>query len=331
MASLLYDVMGKSYLIPNPQPWRRHMQEAIKHAVVFKIDNVADYYWRAGRDDWRIERDYPNLAPPYPLMWLEYALPKEVFTENGVIAIPDSLQGKRRAYLIRAVEGGPFPEVHWSLSVYTLFETQADASVPGIETVEGKYYIGLTDHGQVARGADGQLLHGIDWDGEFTQSAEVEEFLRKQENLLHPVYLALSFMHCKNVELVEQGGERQNPQTGKRIRPRHGARSKHYTIQIEAMKKVLRHEGESEPKGLKHALSVCRGHFKYFGPAEVSGHPQGVDTGLLFGKYAGVYWWESQVRLAPGEKPPTYVVNPPKEAADDADAGAQDDSQKLAA
>jgi hypothetical protein len=51
------------------------------------------------------------------------------------------------------------------------------------------------------------------------------------------------------------------------------------------MKKILHYEGHSNKTGLTKAIHICRGHFKDF--SKGSG---------LFGKFKGMYWWESQVR-----------------------------------
>ena len=71
------------------------------------------------------------------------------------------------------------------------------------------------------------------------------------------------------------------------------------------MKKVLREEGKSEETGLKHALHICRGHFKDY-----------RDGKGLFGRYKDIYWWESQVR-GNGEHGVVlkdYNVNEPSES-----------------
>jgi hypothetical protein len=51
------------------------------------------------------------------------------------------------------------------------------------------------------------------------------------------------------------------------------------------MRRALDIEGEARTKGLRHALHICRGHFKTFS-----------EESPLFGKHTGTYWWESQVR-----------------------------------
>src|SRR5215471_15513356 len=40
--------------------------EHIGDAVWLDIQNVADYYLNADQEIWDIDRDFPNLAPPWP-------------------------------------------------------------------------------------------------------------------------------------------------------------------------------------------------------------------------------------------------------------------------
>ena len=80
--------------------------------------------------------------------------------------------------------------------------------------------------------------------------------------------------------------------------------SRYYTLNIEPMKKVLREEGKVESHGLKHALSVCRGHFANY--TEGKG---------LFGKYHGQFWIPQHVRGSANQGVVTkdYAVNAPQE------------------
>jgi len=109
-------------------------------------------------------------------------------------------------------------------------------------------------------------------------------------------------MHCKNVQLKTQIppaplSKKYQKKTGRPL-------VKYKVLEIEPMKKVLRTEGQSETLGLKHALHICRGHFKDY--SNGSG---------LFGKYKGLYWWESTVRGNPanGVVIKDYNVNPPQD------------------
>jgi hypothetical protein len=94
--------------------------------------------------------------------------------------------------------------------------------------------------------------------------------------------LALSFLHCKNVTLATNTPPAKLSRAHQKRRGRPLMTFK--TLEIEPMKRVLKHEGRSETTGLKKALHICRGHFK-----DYSKHG-------LFGKYKGLYWWDSHVR-----------------------------------
>jgi len=116
--------------------------------------------------------------------------------------------------------------------------------------------------------------------------------------LLFPVWLALSFCHCKNVEVVPQ----HHLQRGKPQRYRGRPRVVYHTLNIHPMRRVLQGEGHSASTGLKRALSICRGHFKDY--AQGKG---------LFGKLHGLYWWEQHLRGASqsGVSVADYAVQAP--------------------
>jgi hypothetical protein len=101
---------------------------------------------------------------------------------------------------------------------------------------------------------------------------------------LLPVLMTISFMHCKNVTI-------QSTEPSAKLQKARERRGKlplftFKTLEIKPMVKILKEEGESDTKGLKHALHICRGHFKDFS--------QGL--GLGRGHAHGLYWWDSQVR-----------------------------------
>lgn len=98
-----------------------------------------------------------------------------------------------------------------------------------------------------------------------------------------PALLAVNFMHCRNVEVIEHLPNHR--QSKKRERKRGHPLIKFKTLRIEPIKKVLHEEGQIESNGLGVALHICRGHFKDY--REGKG---------LFGKHKEVYWWDMQSR-----------------------------------
>lgn len=103
-----------------------------------------------------------------------------------------------------------------------------------------------------------------------------------------PSLLAICFLHCSNVTVVEH-----DPLVSRQMRRQSQRREqkglppfiKFHTLEITALQKVLSEQGGVERNGMAMALHLCRGHFKDFrqGPG-------------LFGKHRGLYWWDSQAR-----------------------------------
>jgi hypothetical protein len=106
--------------------------------------------------------------------------------------------------------------------------------------------------------------------------------------LLTPLLLAVSFMHCRNVTQREEEpaaklSTRHRRKTGRPL-------SRYHVLDIQPMREILDREGEAQTKGLRQALHICRGHFKTYGP-----------EAPLLGKHTGTYWWTSHVRGAAEE------------------------------
>jgi hypothetical protein len=99
-----------------------------------------------------------------------------------------------------------------------------------------------------------------------------------------PVWVGLSFLHCKNVTIQST----EPPVKLQKARERRGKLPlfTFKTLEIKPMTKILREEGQSETLGLARALHICRGHFKDYskGPGLGRNHSKGL------------YWWDSQVR-----------------------------------
>lgn len=86
--------------------------------------------------------------------------------------------------------------------------------------------------------------------------------------------LALQFLNCKNI--IRQENQIKKKRIGQQKRIKKLYFEKYYTLAIEPMKKILNEEGQAQTHGIKHAMHVCRGHFKR--------------------RKTGVYWWSDHVR-----------------------------------
>jgi hypothetical protein len=105
-------------------------------------------------------------------------------------------------------------------------------------------------------------------------------------NAVFPAILAIAFMHCKNVDVVDVA---PNPKEAAAFRKRHGRPPVRFkTLDIGPLRRVLDSQGHAQRDGLGSAMHLCRGHFKTF-----------TEEAPLFGKLTGTYWWEPQVRGDP--------------------------------
>lgn len=112
---------------------------------------------------------------------------------------------------------------------------------------------------------------------------------------IHPVLLAVSFLHCKNVVLQDESVPKP---LAKKYHLKTGQWPVRYkTLVIEPLKQILRHEGGSDRNGLAKAMHICRGHFRDYrqGPG-------------LFGKYHQLVWSPMTVRGTKGKSVPPREI-----------------------
>lgn len=250
----------KSRLFNAIKQLNKEMASLLSEAVIFNIDNVAEYYWQSPQQHWHIEKDFPILTLPFDTCYFEYQ--RRIKEGDNKVERIGIVVGKKRfntdresvSFLVFATiknEIGFFGGVNFWLDGKGCFVPE-----PGQKSHEIKYMIPKV------------------WGNELT-----EEIRNSICSFLHPVWLAVSFLHCKNVTIEPRGA---GLNLGKR--KRHEPNCRYHVLVIEPMKKILKTEGRSDEVGLKRALHICRGHFKDF-----------RETGL-FGKFRDIYWWNPQLR-----------------------------------
>ncbi|MGD0272511.1 MAG: hypothetical protein ABSB96_02100 [Gaiellaceae bacterium] len=109
------------------------------------------------------------------------------------------------------------------------------------------------------------------------------EWTNSLAEFLCPAAFAISLLHCRNVSLrtvdpPEKLSRKAERQHGRPL-------VSYHVLDIEPMRRVLDSDGEAQTKGLRHALHICRGHFKTF-----------TEDAPLFGRHVGTYWWPAYVR-----------------------------------
>lgn len=257
---------------------------------VLLIDNVAEYFFSSEQEYWDLSVDFPNLAPPYPAFWCECKLAKRIHSkEFGDTDLSAKVPRGRLGMLIHGltrenVNGEDIPEnACWILWC--------------------ELFIDYDHRGVTATGPHGSTFLCIDAQGAIIDTPSMQslgedsdaDILRNLMTWFHPAFLAMSFLHCRNVTVVEN--EVPAP-LAKKYRARTGVQPCRYkTLIIEPLKQILRTQGRSGEVGLQKALHICRGHFKDY--REGRG---------LFGKYHQLVWQPSIVRGTKGKSAPPREI-----------------------
>lgn len=276
--------------------WRNHaaqIMRTLRHQIpVLLIDNVAEYYM-SGTDQeyWDLKEHFPNIAPPFPIFWTEHRVPREIHSrEFGTTQMTgnDGCGIKARTGILwmaaEEFKGEDIPEnTKWILAAEVF--TDYDFRGHNIEGPAGTWFFCIDAQGVIV---DRPELHAY-------VEPRWHEALSNFVPWLHPALLAVSFMHCKNVKLIDN--EQPKP-LAKKYHARTGVwPAPWHTLEIEPLKQILRTQGRSDETGLAKAMHICRGHFRDY--------RQGAG---LFGKYKQLVWTPSTVRGTVGKAAPPREI-----------------------
>lgn len=294
---------------------RAGLLQAAKDGLLVVADNVAEYFYAGNeQEEWDLKGDFPTLAPPFPLMVVEWRRPSKIVSrEEGI----RSTEGAPRCTLLLC-ETHDGPEV--PLSRLTSY---ADGGGLGLSELrrQCRWWVDLVYVAEMgSRGVIGPLAQftlALDAQGTLLgkQIAAYPQWVSEAPQPdwfadwifvpLFPWAMVMSFLHCKNVALQERTPDARLSRAHQR---RHqGPLCRYHVLEIEPMRQVLKTEGGSEKTGLKRALHVCRGHFADYREG------QG-----LFGKYHGRYWVPMHARgsIKEGIVAKDYAVKAPRKSAE---------------
>jgi len=269
------------------------VQDALRTCPIISVDNVAEYFCGKKQSMPHDVKDFlfeyvPSLAPPFSEFWVEARFPGLRMTSQSA-GVNDASRG------------------HFGVFFKTRDLLSDPHTIPGF--VQGARWLLesalFLEIGNIATGPILSAAVWVDADGkvmEFRTAYHPKRNLHMLEqlaSLMCTAWLAISFMHCKNVSVREERvPDKLVKASSKRNRPMPLVRW--YVLEIEPMTKILR-AGKGEGSDVKQALHICRGHFKDY---RQSG---------LFGKIKGLFWWDSTVRgsAKQGVVVKDYAVSPP--------------------
>ncbi|MEE8551456.1 MAG: hypothetical protein V3T08_09425 [Gemmatimonadota bacterium] len=239
--------------------------------AVIVCDNVESFWAGHSQDDWGT-KDFPNLAPPFDVVWYEYRPSHRVFdggrwktSDCPYTAIGGLVSAKEHegGWLICTILLGLVPDAErppGCPDVVFLGEACAQINEHGAPDIDGHYFLFSREIANLQIGYENAL-----W------------------NMVTPIYLAICFMHCRNVVQREVSQPRGPSRQWAREHGRPLVR--YHVLDIDPMKATLEAEGGVSKNGLKKALHICRGHFATY-----------TEDAPLFGNYVGTVWKPQHVR-----------------------------------
>jgi hypothetical protein len=289
--------LAKPHFVPphRANQWRTiagHVHNTLMNPAlpVLLIDNVAEYFYTSEQEHWDLRDDFPNLAPPYPAFWCEHKMVKRIHSkECGDTDVSALVPHGRIGLLIHGIDpteanGEGIPEnTRWILWC--------------------ELFVDFGERNITATGPHGSVFLAIDANGVIINCPSMQSFAEQEHadvmrgyiTWFNPAFLAMSFLHCKNVTVVDNHVDKA---LAKKYRARTGISPCSYkTLVIEPLKTILRGEGRSGELGLQKAMHICRGHFRDY--REGRG---------LFGKYHQLVWQPSIVRGTKGPSAPAREI-----------------------
>jgi hypothetical protein len=256
--------------------------DALPDMPVVVADNVARYLASFGPGPTDVSDLVSVARPPFDAMWVDvqHASNNVGLYAWGVHFVVDEA-GRVAAVDESGTHIGNRPGDKWIVNATIYVEWRKNDPVGPVAT----FVLPLNAEGR---------LHEIDTEGRGAIFGRAVEIPGVPEDAIYEAsmafndplvagLLAISFMHCKNVDVRE---ERPDKAVTRRRERRHGIPlTRYYVLDIAPMTTVLATEGDAATTGLRNALHICRGHFKTFSP-----------EAPLFGRLTGTYWWAAQVR-----------------------------------
>lgn len=241
------------------------------------IDNVARYYWEQVPDGSKAKEFAPVVAPPFPRAIFDYRWPvvlhpkdhQRVHLRVEMNALP--LDDEYR----KNIKNQHWGEPAWMIALWS----EQDPMGPNISLLVA---------------ADGGHCSDL-----YIRNVENEDASFRLAMLFSPCLLAITFMHCKNVEIRDIPPTRQQRRQAER---KNKPLITYKELIIDPLKKQVRNEAAESQGGERgRALHICRGHFATYS-----------EERPLFGKVSGTFWIPMHVKgnKQYGEVKKDYKVKP---------------------
>lgn len=265
--------------------WERFSQQFSKlkesKPIIIEISDVAHYLYEDDpKENWELNKgDFPNIIPSWPSSWWEWQVPKYT-NSNGTIRKLGWDGLERVGAYVFAREYRPSPEKTlkgWGVFITTIVPHPHKKNTL-LYWLSCAYKVDCD--GRIPEPHDKNIMWAIN--NTLAQNVAMQGVSPGDLcTILFPLWLAMSFCHCKNVTI--QKHHRDEPLI--KARRKQGLPCVVYhTVDIVPVRKILEAASGNSNNGLKRRLHICRGHFAHY-----------IERGL-FGKYFGTFWHPMHTR-----------------------------------
>lgn len=296
-----------------------NLRPMTQKTTLVDISNVARWFFEeSGKEGWDANRDFPVIVPPWPRTWFEFGCPKRIRVNNDMLSVTD-VSGVRFGVYMATIEIPEEASTRVLKDDFLIAQIKRyyPGNIPPIGSERGERTSAAVKDGARCRWVTiwnmymakrslvpiGLGIHYVDYEGKNIDGAQYGLFAKEiggdqwASMGIMATLFAISLLHCKNVELVN---EPISKKASKR-QGRNGDRVIYKTLVIEPLKKQIRNENHGEKTNIHRALHICRGHFATY-----------TEERPLFGKLSGTFWIPMHVKgdKKYGEVKKDYQVKP---------------------
>ena len=294
-------------------------REARVKPLIVVIDNVAKYFFETmDQDMFDWGRDFPNIAPPWPLALFSVRAPRYIRNRNSITRNPGTIP--EWAILTQSYDLWDQESVQMARNYFDAIGYASDVAEvisearwwtlahlflsPQFPESTATLIIFIDRNGcYMQPSPENRFMYLIN-SGLYVTPADQDMVRDGAHSFFEPMLLAASFLHCRNTVVQDvvppsRLAERTLKRCGVPL-------NIHKVLEIKPMTDAL--AASAGPGiGLVKRLHICRGHFKdYRGRG-------------LFGKVQGLFWWGQHVRgdRNVGAVTKDYSIYPPGSAGHD--------------
>ena len=208
----------------------------LKAAIPIRIQNVADYlFLETDQEHFELNKDFPNLAPPWPVFFMSYRAPARF--RSGNEWKPNIAAGAECGVLFAADELSPTDgwsvrSIFWIVGRITIARSVIWRIGPAGECLSA----------DGTRPSNDKMLYNISPLFRWPTGESSVQMPMDLQPFFAPL-LAISFCHCKNVDILH---EPVAPKVKTKRERSHGwSPEAWHALKIEPMRKELRGAGAS--------------------------------------------------------------------------------------